>query len=307
MPNERTLSGAAMILIDSSTAGIAVALAISVAALVLLGRLLQTVHTLPGPARPVRRAGGQIRGTRAVQEDELGFIDGATLDPQGEHPVAVVADGMGGHVGGDVASRLAVRAFIAAYATSGRPPDRLRHALERTNAAIGAAIRENPARQGMGTTLVAAALTAEGLDWISVGDSPLLLYREGRLKRLNDDHSMAPVITAMRDVDPEAAAGMNPHELRSVLAGAEIARIDASKMPELLQSGDLVLLATDGLATLGEDEAAGVIEQARAAGPVAVRDALLAAVEARRNPTQDNLSVALLETPPLPTAESEPA
>lgn len=284
-------------LIDTGAVGIAAALAVSTGAVVALLRLLRALPAPRDPVAAVRRAGGQIRGARDIQEDDLGFIDGATLDPGGEHPVAVVADGMGGHANGDVASRHAVRAFIIAYAGTGHVRDRLRAALDRANQAITSAVREDPARDGMGTTLVAAALTTDGLEWISVGDSPLFLYRDGILKRLNDDHSMVPVIAALREVDPDAADGMNPHELRSALVGSEISKVDASRMPELVRPGDLVLLASDGLATLDEDETVGIIERSRSGGPAAVKDALLAAVEARAHPTQDNLSVAVLEAP----------
>ena len=294
------------IFLDTGAAGIAAALVISAGALALLGQLLRALAAVRDPVGAARRAGGQLQGMRAAQEDDLGFIDGATLDPDGEHPVAVVADGMGGHSGGAIASRLAVRAFITAYAVTGKPPDRLRHALEHANRAIADAIRDDPARAGMGTTLVAAALTAGGLEWISVGDSPLFLHRDGKLKRLNDDHSMVPVMAAMRDVDPEAAEGMNPHELRSALAGEEIAKIDTPAMPELLRPGDLVLLASDGLTTLDEDAAAEIMESCRAKGPAAVRDALLAAVDAHNHPAQDNVTVALLEAPRV-GAEGEQA
>ena len=163
----------------------------------------------------LRRAGGQLLGKREIQEDELGFIDGPTLDPGGQHPVVIVADGMGGHASGELASRLAVRAFVEAYGTEGPPADRLRAALDRANQAIDDAIRDNLSLDGMGTTLVAAAVTADGLEWISVGDSPLYLCRGGRLKRLNEDHSMAPVITAMREIDPATARGMNPRSGRA--------------------------------------------------------------------------------------------
>ena len=278
------------------------ALAISAAALAVLLRLLGRAAGDGLPRATVRRAYGQLLGARDVQEDEIGFIDSPTVGSAGQHPVAVVADGMGGHARGDVASRLAVRAFIAGYGTSGRAADRLRAALDRANAAIAGAIRDDPSLAGMGTTLVAAALTADGLEWISVGDSPLCLYRAGRLKQLNDDHSMAPVIAAVREVDPDAADGMNPHELRSALVGRDIAKIDASTMPELLQPGDLVLLASDGLGTLAADETASIMETRRADGLVAVKDALLAAIEARGDPVQDNVSVALLEAPGAPEA-----
>ena len=298
MPAEISLAHLLALLRTTGAAGVLAALAVTAPALVCLWRLLALLtDTAAGQTSAVRRAGGQIRGQRAAQEDDLGFIDGPTLDPDGQHPVAVVADGMGGHASGDLASRLAVRAFVTAYAVQGAVSNRMRTALGSANQAIAEAIREHPGRDGMGTTLVAAALTANGLEWISVGDSPLFLYRDGRLKRLNDDHSMAPVIAAMLEVDPETAEGMNPHELRSALVGSVIAKIDASTLPELLRPGDVVLLASDGLATLDDDTAAAIIENNRAAGPAAIRDALLAAVEACRHPTQDNATVALLEAP----------
>ena len=257
-----------------------------------------TVATGSGP---LRRAGGQILGAREVQEDELGFIDGSTLDPVGQHPVAIVADGMGGHAGGELASRLAVRAFIDAYGSEGAPAGRLRAALDAANRAIDDAVHENLSLDGMGATLVATAVTSDGLEWISVGDSPLYLYRGGRLKRLNEDHSMAPVIEALRESDPATARGMNPNELRSALVGFSIPKVDASPMPELLLPGDLVVAATDGLNTLSVDETASIISDRRGDGPEAVTDALLAAVAARAVPTQDNTTVAILEIPDRPS------
>ena len=249
------------------------------------------------PGGPLRHAGGQLLGTRKTQEDDLGFIAGETLDPEGHHPVVVVADGMGGHAAGEVASGLAVRGFMDAYGVEGRASDRLRKALDGANRALGAAIDENPALQSMGTTLVAAALTSDGLEWISVGDSALLLYRDGRLKRLNEDHSMRPVIAALREFDPEAADSMSPHQLRSALVGSDIAQIDVSSMPELLMPGDVVLAATDGLDTLDDVAIAARIEDHRGDGPVAIRDALLAGVADRRAPTQDNATIAVIEAP----------
>ena len=248
----------------------------------------------------VRCASGQQLGERERQEDELGFMDGSTLNPQGQHPVAVVADGMGGHVRGEVASRLAVRAFIESYGTEGRPSDRLRVALEGANRAIDDTIRRDASLDGMGTTLVAAAVTADGLEWISVGDSPLWLYRHGRLKRLNEDHSMAPVIDAMRGIDPATADGMHRHELRSAVVGRPLTKVDVSTMPELLQAGDLILLASDGLNALDEVEIASIVDAQRQDGPEAVKDALLTAVAARRMPEQDNVTVVLLEAPGSP-------
>ena len=101
----------------------------------------------------------------------------------------------------------------------------------------------------------------------------------------------------MREVDPAAADGMKAHELRSALVGRAIARIDVSTAPERLQPGDLVLLASDGLDTLDDEETAAIITARRADGPEAVTDALLAAVQAHGREAQDNATVALLEAP----------
>lgn len=256
-----------------------------------------SVQASEAPGVPLRHAGGQILGAREAQEDHLGFIAGATLDPEGRHPVVVVADGMGGHAAGEVASELAVREFMEAYGVEGRPSDRLRAALDRANRALGEAVAGKPALRGMGTTLVAAAVTADGLEWISVGDSALLLHRDGRLKRLNEDHSMKPVIAALREIDPDAADCMSPHQLRSALVGSDIALIDASSMPELLLPGDLVLAATDGMDTLDDVEIAASIRNHRSDGPEAIRDALLTAVAERAAPAQDNATIAIIVAP----------
>ena len=259
-------------------------------------------ETLGGP---LRCAGGQILGTRETQEDDLGFIAGATLEPEGHHPAVVVADGMGGHAAGDAASGLVVREFMDAYGVEGRPSDRLRAALDSANRALGEAIAENPALQGMGTTLVAAAVTSNGLEWISVGDSALLLYRDGRLKRLNQDHSMRPVIAALGEIDAHAADAMSPHQLRSALVGSDIALVDVSPMPELLMPGDVVLAATDGMDTLDDLEIVANIADHCGGGPEAIRDALLAAVANRCLPTQDNATVAVVEAPDREQTGSE--
>ena len=126
---------------------------------------------------------------------------------------------------------------------------------------------------------------------------PCFCIGNGQLKRLNEDHSMAPVIAAMRDIDPAAAEGMNRNELRSAVIGRDLAKVDASRMPELLQPGDLILLASDGLDTLDTGEVASLIESHRTEGTEAIMHALLAEVAGRNVPEQDNVTVALIEAP----------
>ena len=220
----------------------------------------------------------------------------------------VVADGMGGHAAGDVASRIGVRGFVENYGDRGPVRDRLRAALDQANAAIAEDLDRNRAHTGMGTTIVATAITSDGLKWISVGDSALYLYRDGRIERLNDDHSMRPVLARWEKEDPVFASTLNPNELRSVVMGRRIPQTDLSEEPWKLRAGDIVVLAADGLETLSEKEVARVIADHRDGGPPGIRRALLEALEAKQHPHQDNttLYIAEIEADSAGTSSREP-
>ena len=152
-------------------------------------------------------AASAIQGARDNQEDACQFaeVGGAGTVPLGRSGgshastlLAVLADGMGGHAGGAEASGAACAAFVAAYTDSAGPlAGRLGGALDAANRAIAAALARDRALDGMGSTLVAAAFTPGGVAWVSVGDSPLLLFRDSRLYQLNEDHSLAPVLDGL--------------------------------------------------------------------------------------------------------------
>src|SRR5271170_4113214 len=156
-----------------------------------------------------RGEGGQHQGARPYQEDSWALKrlgDGSLL--------AVVADGMGGHAGGAVASKLAVEAFVHALEQGGGLADGLQDA----NGAVRKGAVAKPDLAGMGATLVAAQVRGDEVRWISVGDSPLFLVSAGGIERLNADHSMAPQIEAMvkRGLLTEEEAAVHParHTLR---------------------------------------------------------------------------------------------
>ena len=237
----------------------------------------------------------QIIGKRSYQEDDYGF-DG---------PLFLLADGMGGQVRGDMASSTAIKSFMAAYPeTTGPIPDRLRAGLDAANDALAAAIAEQPELEGMGTTLVGVVISERGIDWISVGDSPLWLFRDGQLRRLNADHSMAAVFAEMvaagRMTQEEADTDSNRHALRSAVMGDEIQIIDVASQPVALQKGDRVILASDGLMTLEDAEIARIMQTLQDEPLDRVVDALIQAVEAANNPQQDNTTVLLYD--PQPTS-----
>jgi protein phosphatase len=232
------------------------------------------------------------KGARSYQEDT------AEVRTDGAGVVAVLADGMGGHVGGARASDLACKSFLHAFATSaGEVPERLAEALGLANAAIAAETAANPDLRGMGCTLVGLTLRPDPwrLEWVSVGDSPLYLARKGKIVRLNEDHSLAPEIDKLAEAGSisRAAARGHPsrHVLRSALTGAEIDMVDRSQRPLPLEQGDVVVLASDGIHTISD---ADIARAAAAASPDAAAEALLAAVEAAGEVYQDNTTVVVV-------------
>jgi serine/threonine protein phosphatase PrpC len=236
-------------------------------------------------------AGRQLLGARAVQEDAYAFSE----IPEGGMLI-VVADGMGGHSAGELASELALKNFIAAFhEKTDKIDNRLRKALQAANEAIAKELQRNPKCEGMGTTLVAACITSVGIEWISVGDSPLYLWRDKKLTRLNADHSLRPVLREMaergdKNVNPEDSS---KNILRAALTGEEISMIDQSPEAVALRKDDFILVATDGIHTLSENTIAAMNSAGDAS---AIADSLLDAVRGAKNPRQDNTSVAILRS-----------
>lgn len=248
------------------------------------------------------------QGARKYQEDTALFwdeqracvalreanIDLPTLS-SGE-VVAVLGDGMGGHVGGATASRLAAESFLAVFlANSNDVSDRLLDALNAANRALADKVAARPMFHGMGTTLIGVAVRDSELSWISVGDSLLYLWRRGELARLNEDHSMAPEIDRLVAAGKMSAeAGANDprrHYLRAAITGDEIEMIDLALKPLELAPGDVVIVASDGIHTLDEAEIASIIAKHIADGPASITDALVNAIDAIGNRHQDNTTV----------------
>ena len=246
-----------------------------------------------------RCAARQIRGKRRYQEDEYGFLDTCALGKdRNEHSLMLVADGMGGHVAGATASGLLREIFVEAYPRASGPiTDRLQGCLQAANTAMAEAIAQDPELDSMGSTLVAAVVSSQDLHWISVGDSPLWLFRQGTLGRLNADHSMAPVLADLvatgRMTGEEAARDPNRHSLRSAVMGEDIHLVDVSPQPVPVERGDRLLLASDGLMTLGDQQITGILENTQDGSLEDSAAALIQAVEAAESPHQDNATLLL--------------
>lgn len=258
-------------------------------------------------------ARASTQGARNYQEDTAAVWPGepgepfmGTLASSSCHDrslVAVLADGMGGHAGGALASRMVCEHFLGACVSRNGPvPDRLLEALQVANSAVAKKVAENPMLTGMGSTLIGARFGAEGVEWVSVGDSPLLLFRAGEIALLNEDHSLAPeldrLVAAGRMTPEEARHDPRRHMLRSAVTGEEIDMVDISRHPLKMELGDYVILASDGLHTLEGAEIARLIAAYGGAGAQAVARALIREVEQMREPHQDNATVIAVRLKP---------
>lgn len=234
-------------------------------------------------------------GKRANQEDCIGWSPGGGVAGGAMPRLVVVADGMGGHAAGEIASRLAVDAFVKAYSRE-RPGARelLSEALEEANAAIARHVEANPNTEGMGCTLVAVEMSDDGASyrWISVGDSPLYLVSNGRTEQVNEDHSFRDQIRRLVDqgADPSELPGANV--LRSALMGGHVPLVDDTGVWRPLGQGETLVVATDGIETLDREEIAAAVKSGADAQTLA--DALADRVEAVGRPRQDNTSIAVI-------------
>ncbi len=222
---------------------------------------------------------------RASNEDSFGYC----LDAG----VFAVCDGMGGAAAGEVASRLAVDSLIERLCAVTSQADRrlaLEESISDANRLVFTQASSDASLQGMGTTLVAVAVQ-DGHALIGhVGDSRCYLFREGRLMRQTNDHSL---------VDEQVRAGHMTQEdadrspLRNVITRAIGTQksVEADITDLLLQSGDTLLLCTDGLTReVPEDRIAAILS-----GPDSIQSRCQQLIDAANDAgARDNVTAVLV-------------
>ena len=235
-------------------------------------------------------AGAQIDGAREYQEDA--FLITHLVDKQGQaSSLMIVADGMGGHAAGNIAGNMAVQ-NCSKHITANYPADNisqvLHDAILKANHSIAETIKETPALDGMGCTLVGVLLEGNKLWWASVGDSNLYLLRNRELNKINADHSyggfLDSMATAGTPVEPEP--GLSRNMLMSALTGGDISDIDCPSSPMQVQAGDKILICSDGINTLSNGKIIQYCDWSES--PKECVEALLTAVEDAELPKQDN-------------------
>jgi len=180
--------------------------------------------------------------------------------------VMVVADGIGGHAAGEVASRLAISALVGLaleipdwifWADEEHGPEmkrRAREAVQQVGSILIERGRQDSALQGMGSTLTCARSCGRNVLIVHVGDSRAYLFRAGRLERLTRDHTYVQMLIEMGQLSPDDVTISHlGHILTNALGGTK-EHVDVDVDLVRLEHGDRLLLCTDGLTDRVDDE-----------------------------------------------------
>lgn len=259
--------------------------------------------TDPAPASlKIDAASAISQGARDYQEDA--FISDFTRGARAG--MAVLSDGMGGHAAGDLASKIVVTEVFSELTfqlgktefEADHLSQTLRGAAKAANDCLASYVAKHPKVRGMGATLVSCVIINDALHWISIGDSPLFLFRDNALSQLNEDHSLGPHIDFLVNsgaLSPEE--GQNHPErnaLTSVLLGKSIPQIDCPEDGFSLLPGDTLILASDGLQFLSNDAIAQTLRDFPLSQSADLADRLMARVEGLNDPDLDNVTLSVM-------------
>ncbi len=222
--------------------------------------------------------------------------------------LAVVSDGIGGHLAGEVAAELAVDIILKHLTAPSRkrPTERMQEAILAAGEAVLAKAGSEPQFQGMGATVVVAWILGDRLYTSHVGDSRIYLLRDHRLRQLTTDHTWVQEAIDHRIISPEDArhhpyahmlqraigGNIQPEpDFRMRLEGDESDAQSESHQGLQLKAGDQLLLCTDGLTDLVEDTE--IAEALRSQQPEQAAQSLVTLARARGG--HDNITVVILK------------
>lgn len=214
--------------------------------------------------------------------------------PIGNLPnVFIVADGMGGHNAGDYASRYAVETVVEEIGASfeKNPVKIMGRAIDEANTLIRKRAQEDISLNGMGTTMVIATCMGRYLEVANVGDSRLYVIHPDKIEQITQDHSLVEEMVRMGGIDRASARN---HPDKNIITRAIGARdyVEADFFNLELQTGDIILLCSDGLTNMVEDE---IIYRILTNGK-RLKDRVEELVEtANQNGGKDNISVIVIE------------
>jgi protein phosphatase len=165
-----------------------------------------------------------------------------------------IADGMGGHASGEVASKMAIEILRDSLKKEGEPlPDRFDSGVKLANKMIYEASRSQSQLNGMGTTLTAVQLDGKRLSIAHVGDSRAYLIRGGVIEQLTDDHTIVSEQVARGMITREEAARSDMRNILSKALGIA-PEVDVDIEELTVSEGDQLVLCSDGLSELISDD-----------------------------------------------------
>ncbi|WP_231620216.1 Stp1/IreP family PP2C-type Ser/Thr phosphatase [Fictibacillus sp. 26RED30] len=212
------------------------------------------LHAVSCVRRNVKKRRGDGKMQIAFQTD-VGMVrkhneDSGEVFTKGEHFLAVIADGMGGHKAGDIASQEALKVMKDAWSqfeeNMENVKDWIQNVLKDTNKHIFDFSQENPETRGMGTTVVAALGTNKEITVAHIGDSRCYLYSNGELKRVTDDHSLVQELVKSGQIT-EDEAEIHPRRNMIMKAVGTDETVEAEFNTITWHNGDYLLLCSDGL------------------------------------------------------------
>jgi serine/threonine protein phosphatase PrpC len=200
---------------------------------------------------------------RQHNEDNVAYIipkDQEILAKKGA--LFIVADGMGGHAAGEVASEIAVSTVSTFYYQEDcEAPESLISAIKYTNTAIFQKAMEQVEHSGMGTTCVAAALLGEIAYIANVGDSRAYLVRKGQVRQISQDHSwVAEQVRAGAMSEDEARS----HDMRNMITRSlgSLPDVEVDIFMEMVEEGDTLVMCSDGLCgMISDNEILTIVEK----------------------------------------------
>jgi len=249
----------------------------------------------------------RIIGKRDNQEDYFASL------PIGDGLLSIVADGMGGYEGGEVASRVSVKSFLNFFEENFRE-DKIEELLvlstNYANEHLESIKDEDETLADMGNTLIATYAIRDRLYWVNVGDSILYRYRSKQLTRINADHSVAGELQEQVDEgvisQEEADSSPDRHALTSALTGYEIPYMEQAQIE--MNKDDIFILASDGLHTLSQREIGNIVSNNL--GSQKIADILVESIEKKDIQNQDNTAVLVftkerVDLPKIETVKEE--
>lgn len=231
----------------------------------------------------------QTIGTREKQDDSFAV----SIREYGI--MGIVADGIGGYLNGDVASKIAVQTYLDEFEKRD-VTDNLNFFFQKTAMLANERIRDDFGEAKGGTTMVSVVLKDDKLFWSSVGDSNIAVYRGGRIipvnRKENVSNWMEDRYYAGEIRIEEALNNQSDKRLVNYLGYDGFKKADESDRPIMLKKKDKVLIYSDGVELLGQIELENLLSKRM--HPQDTADAIIEAIKAKNKKSKDNSTIVIL-------------